>query len=112
MEIVRNKSTETVSFPLTVMSLLTMHCLMGNLWNSHSRYLCTGQCAVSVVSLNNLTVLTFKELFLTLFDINVSVLFLSQFPNFIGLLLSLVQLSLFLLFGRTEKRTVSLESPA
>ena len=53
---------------------------MGNLWNSHSRYLCTGQCAVSVVGLGNSMIeesnfipqeLTFNRF------VNVSVLFLS-----------------------------------
>ena len=54
MEIVRNKSTETMSFPLTVLttaSWATYGTLIHDIYVQCHVY--TGQCAVSVVGLGN-----------------------------------------------------------
>ena len=71
----------------------------------------SGSSVLWYATLNNIIIIMYPWLsFILILSL---AFFLLIVPNFMGLLLSLVQLSLFLLFGRTEKkRTISLESPA
>lgn len=111
-EVIRNKSTETMSFPLTLMSILTT-----SSWSAygvliHDIYVQVSPQSYSGAGIGHVC----TDAIDPLIDIS---LFLSaffpsctQFPNFIGLVLSVIQLSLFLFFGGEKKRTISLESPA